>query len=76
MEEDVSKGGRVTWIKSTLSNLHTYLMSPFPLPVGVANCIEKLKWDFMCGGIGEEFKFHLVSWPKVCNPISKFIFHL
>jgi hypothetical protein len=22
------------------------------------------------GGIGEEFKFHLVNWSKVCSPIS------
>jgi hypothetical protein len=22
------------------------------------------------GGIGEEFKFHLVNWAKVCSPIS------
>jgi hypothetical protein len=21
------------------------------------------------GGLGEEFKFHLVSWPNVCSPI-------
>jgi hypothetical protein len=21
------------------------------------------------GGIGEEFKYHLISWPKVCSPI-------
>jgi len=38
----LSKGGRVTLIKSTLSNLPTYFMSLFPLPTGVANHIEKL----------------------------------
>jgi hypothetical protein len=25
------------------------------------------KW----GGLGEEFKYHLVSWSKVCTPISE-----
>jgi hypothetical protein len=63
----LSKGGRVTLIKSTLSNLPTYFMSLFPLPVGVANRIEKLQRDFLWGGIGDEFKFHLVSWSKVCS---------
>jgi len=47
----LSKGGRVTLIKSSLSNLPTYFMFLFLLPTGVANRIE----------IGEEFKFHLVS---------------
>lgn len=37
-----SKGGRVTLINSTLSNLPTYFMSLFPLSVGVANHVEKL----------------------------------
>jgi hypothetical protein len=46
-------------------------MSFFPLLVSVANRIEKLQWNFLWGGISEEFKFHLVSWPKVCTPISK-----
>jgi hypothetical protein len=67
----LSKGGRVTLIKSTLSNLPTYFMSLFPLPAGVANRIEKLQRDFLWGGLGEEFKYHLVSWSKVCSPISE-----
>ena len=33
----LSKGGRVTLIKSTLSNLPTYFLSLFPIPVAVAN---------------------------------------
>jgi len=67
----LSKGGRVTLIKSTLSNIPTYYMSLFPIPVCVATCIEKLPRDFLWGGMGEEFKYHLVSWAKVCTPISK-----
>jgi len=63
----LSKGGRVTLIKSTLSNLPTYFLSLFPIPSSVANRIEKLQQDFLWGGIGEEFKFHLA---KVCSPIS------
>jgi hypothetical protein len=65
----LSKGGRVTLIKSTLFNLPTYFMPLCPLLAGVASCIEKLQRDFLWGVIGEEFKYHLVSWFKVCSPI-------
>jgi hypothetical protein len=41
----LSKGERVTLIKSTSSNLSTYFMSLFPLSVGVANHIEQ--WQFL-----------------------------
>jgi hypothetical protein len=58
----LSKDDRITLIKSTLSNLRTYFLSLFPTPVGVANRIEKLQWDFLRGGVGDEFKFHFVSW--------------
>jgi hypothetical protein len=66
----LSKGGRVTLIKSTLANLPTYYMSLFPLPVSVANRMEKLQRDFLWGGLGDEFKYHLVSWSKVCSSVS------
>jgi len=67
----ISKGGRVTLIKSTLANLPTYYMSLFPLPASIANRIVKLQRNFLWGGLGEEFKFHLVSWSKVCALIYK-----
>ncbi|KAG2724060.1 hypothetical protein I3760_01G000400 [Carya illinoinensis] len=66
----LSKGGRITLIKSTLSNIPTYFLSLFPIPARVAFRIEKLQRDFLWGGIGEEFKFHLVRWEQVCRPIS------
>jgi hypothetical protein len=65
----LSKGGRVTLIKNTLSNLPTYLLSLFLIPASVANCIEKFYRDFLWDGLGDEFKFHLVNWSKVCSPI-------
>jgi hypothetical protein len=67
----LSKGGRVTLIKSTLANIPTYYMSLFKIPVSVANRIEKLQRDFLWGGVGDDFKYHLVKWSKVCSPISK-----
>jgi hypothetical protein len=48
-----------------------YFMSLFPLPTVIANRIKKLQWDFLWGGLGDEFKFHMVSWSKVCSLISK-----
>ena len=64
------KGGRVTLIKSTLSNLPTYFLSLFLIPASVANRIKKLRRDFLWGGIGDEPKFHLVKWATVCTPIA------
>ena len=66
----LSKRGRVTLIKSTLSNLPTYFLSLFPIFAIVANRIEKLKRNFIWGGIGDEPKFHLVKWAIVCSPIA------
>jgi hypothetical protein len=43
----------------------------FPIPRNVATRIKKLQRDFLSGGIGEEFKYHLVNWSKVCTPISE-----
>ena len=56
-------------IKSTLSNIPTYYLSLFPILVGVAHRIEKIQRDFLWGGMGEEFKYHLVSWDRVCEPL-------
>lgn len=61
-----ARRGRVTLINNTLSNLPAYFISLFPIPVGM-ECIEKLHKDFLWGGLGEERKFHLVKWAKVCS---------
>ena len=66
----LSKGGRVTFIKSTLSNLPTYFLSLFPIPASVANRIERLQWNFLWGSLGDDPKIHLVKWASVCAPIS------
>lgn len=65
----LSKGGRLTLIKSTLSNLPTYFLSLFPIPVTVARRLEKIQREFLWAGMGEERKFHLVKWSVVCSPV-------
>jgi hypothetical protein len=65
----LSKGGRVTLVNSTLSNLPTYYLSLFPVLVSVANRIEKIQIDFLWGGMGHEPKMHLVNWDQVRHPL-------
>ena len=65
----LSKGGRLTLIKSTLSNLPTYHLSLFPIPADMAYHIERLQRNFLWGGLGDDSKCHLVNWSKVCSPI-------
>jgi hypothetical protein len=42
----LSKGGRLTLLQSTLSNLSTYYLL-FPIPVGMANRLDKLQRNFL-----------------------------
>ena len=57
----ISKGGRITLIKSALSNLPTYFLSLFPIPASVANQITRLQRSFLWSGLGDKPKFHLVN---------------
>ena len=43
----LSKGGRITLIKSTLASIPLYQMSVFRMPKSVARMIEKLQRDFL-----------------------------
>ena len=61
----LSTGGKVTLIKSTLSNRPIYFLSLFSIPVEVANRIEQLQWNFLWSGRGDVKKTHLVKWATV-----------
>ena len=66
----LSKGGKVTLIKSTLSSLPTYFLSLLPIPAKVAKRMEKSQKDFLWSGIGDERKLHLVIWSTICRPVK------
>ncbi|RVX15951.1 Auxilin-related protein 1 [Vitis vinifera] len=63
----ISKGGRITLIKSTLASIPIYQMSLFRMPKIVVRRIEKLQRDFLWGGGNMERKVHLVKWEIVCG---------
>jgi len=66
----LSKGGRVTLIHTTLSSIPSYYLSLFPIPVSVAKKLERLQREFMWSGMGDETKFYLVNWHRICTPIK------
>jgi hypothetical protein len=43
----LSKGARLTLSNSTLSNIPTYYLSLFPIPMRVANRLDKIQKDFL-----------------------------
>ena len=64
----LSKGGRLTLLKSTLSSLPIYLLSLFTIPQAVVVRLEKIQRNFLWGTSNEVFKYSLVAWEKVCLP--------
>ena len=62
----LSKGGRLTLLKSTLSSLPTYYLSLFTIPQAMEARIERIQRNFHWGTSKEVFKYPLVAWDKVC----------
>ena len=60
-QQYISKGGRITLIKSTLASMPIYQMSLFRMPMIVARRLEKVQRDFLWGGGNSERKAHLVN---------------
>ncbi|KAJ9689584.1 hypothetical protein PVL29_014988 [Vitis rotundifolia] len=70
-QQYISKGGRLTLIKSTLASMPIYQMSIFRMPKIVARRLEKVQRDFLWGGGSLEGKSHLVKWEVVCSKKNK-----
>lgn len=54
----LSLGGRITLIRSALSNLPIYLLSIFRCPMKITKRIEKLQRDFLWQGNAAKKMFH------------------
>ncbi|RVW53576.1 LINE-1 reverse transcriptase-like [Vitis vinifera] len=67
----LSKGGRITLIRSTLASIPIYQMSIFRMPKSVVKRLEKLQRDFLWGGGNMGRKIHLVNWKVVCTQKDK-----
>lgn len=66
----LSKGGRLTLIKNTLSNLPTYYRSVLTIPTKVAKILESIQCRFLWEDEENKKKFHLINWEEVKTPIS------
>ncbi len=66
----LSKGSKLTLLKSTLSNIPTYFLSLFHILARVASCIECIHRSFLWSDLSEAQKMHLVNWAQICAPIQ------
>ena len=62
----ISKGGKGTLIRSTLSNLPIYFMSLLRMSSSVRQRLKQIQRDFLWGDGNLERKPHLVRWEYQC----------
>ena len=67
----ISKGGRITLIRNTLSSLPIYYLSLFRMPQKVCDRLERIQRQFLWGGSAPEKKFSLVRWATMCSEKKK-----
>ena len=63
----LSKGGRLTLIKCTLSYLPIYFMLLFVIPKKMSVRLERIQREFLWGDLEERKKIHLVRWAVICK---------
>ncbi|KAA0036138.1 LINE-1 retrotransposable element ORF2 protein [Cucumis melo var. makuwa] len=64
----ISKGGKLTLIKSILSSLPIYRLSEFQAPSTTCNNIEKFWRKYLWKDNNGKKESHLVNWSKVTKP--------
>lgn len=57
----MSKGGRLTLLKSSLASIPNYYLSLFPIPGSIANYIETKFHHFLWNNSKEHHRYHLVT---------------
>lgn len=64
------KVGRLVLIKSTLALIPICMLSLFMILTSIVDEFERIMRHFLWGSMVENKKFHLISWEKVCIPIT------
>uniref|UniRef100_A0A7C9AA13 Reverse transcriptase domain-containing protein n=1 Tax=Opuntia streptacantha TaxID=393608 RepID=A0A7C9AA13_OPUST len=64
----LSRGGRLTLLKSTLWSLPIYFMSLFTIPASIAHQLERIMRDFLWNSNSSCNGLHWVNWDEVCRP--------
>ena len=62
----LSKGDRLTLLRSTLSSFPTYFLSLFTIPKAVVARMKSIQRNFLWGSFEGSFKYPLVAWENVC----------
>ena len=66
----LSKGGRLTLLRSTLSSFPMYFLSLFTIPKSVAIRMKSIQRNFLWVSFEGSFKYLLVAWEKLCLPVE------
>ena len=66
----LSKGGRLTLLKSILSSIPTCYLSLFTIPQHIVDRLERIQRNFLWGSSNEVFRYPLVAWDKVVWPVE------
>lgn len=64
----ISKGGRLTLINSSLASTPNYILSLFKAPTIVYKQIEKLWRNFLWNGNSKSMNNHLINWALCTTP--------
>lgn len=66
----LSKGGRLTLLKSTLASIPNYYLSSFTIRGAVANDIKVKLRNFLWNDMKNQHRYHLVEWKTICKPLG------